>query len=85
MAKKVTYEIDFQGRDSVSGVASKIVTQVRAMQTATSGATSALTRDVEGGSLCVQRCIRHYACRYAVWYCKYPSIYIGTKVRHQRA
>lgn len=48
MAKKVTYEIDFQGRDSVSGVASKIVTQVRAMQTATSGATSALTRDVEG-------------------------------------
>ena len=45
MAKKVTYEIDFQGRDSVSGVASKIVTQVRAMQTAASGATNALTRD----------------------------------------
>ena len=48
MAKKVTYEIDFRGRDSVSGVASKVVAQVRAMQTATSGATNALTRDMEG-------------------------------------
>lgn len=48
MAKKVTYEIDFQGRDSVSGVASKIVTQVRAMQTATSGASNAWTKDMAG-------------------------------------
>ena len=45
MAKKVTYEIDFRGRDSVSGVASKIVSEVRAMQSATSGAVGATTKE----------------------------------------
>lgn len=46
MAKKVTYEIDFQGRDSVSGVASKIVSEVRAMQAATSGIVGATTKEL---------------------------------------
>ncbi len=45
MAKKVTYEIDFRGRDSVSGIASKIVSEVRAMQSATSGAVGATTKE----------------------------------------
>ena len=45
MAKKVTYEIDFRGRDSVSGIASKIVSEVRAMQSATSGAVGAATKE----------------------------------------
>ena len=46
MAKKVTYEIDFRGRDSVSGVATKIVSEVRAMQAATSGIVGATTKEL---------------------------------------
>ena len=46
MAKKGTYEIDFRGRDSVSGVATKIVSEVRAMQAATSGIVGATTKEL---------------------------------------